>query len=653
MAKVFTITEGLENMGALRTGGQGSVYKARRTGEIITAVKLLPTPILSENPEDKHFRDFQNEVQKLKKVNEVPNPNVVKILSSGITETGAFPFIEMEFIEGPDLEELLKPPHDAIFTIKEASKVADQLSCALAHCHKVDVKHGDIKSNNVKFNLHTGNYVLLDFGLAAMSDEQRRTSLRHAGAIEFMAPEQNEGVMLFQTDVYSFGVILFELLAGVVPFPLQGAGESARNAVRLAHMETAPPDLLELRRQHMPESWPEAKKEHEMQVPEWLVSMIYRCLEKRFENRFANGMQLHDYIVLNSTLSASKIEKSGDQLAALQAENTRLRRDKEQLQQLLAQYQEADRNNKLELQRLRASAPRPTTVQRTVYTEAPPPVSRKKFRFPAWLILLLLIGALVAILTLVKGNSSEPQTASNDSGQAQRPRSIVGQYKVVASRAYFHNEPDGDTRRTAYMVPSNDIVAALDDRNGFIYTEFTNSRGQTSKGWINKKDLMPLDEWLRREQEAPQEANLTPEDINSQLADARRMLENNQLKEALYIYKFLSEQEVPEAMFQYGNLALQRRNEDIDCGKGFVLLEKASDKGYAPAKRTLGFLYVFADNKEVLRINDYDRCSYDRNVFKGTRLLYEAVSAGDTTAKRLLDELNLRRDQQPADSVPQ
>jgi serine/threonine protein kinase len=652
MAKVFTITEGLENMGALRTGGQGSVYKARRTGEIITAVKLLPTPILSENPEDKHFRDFQNEVQKLKKVNQVPNPNVVKILNSGITETGAFPFIEMEFIEGPDLEELLKPPHDPLFTIKEASKVADQLSCALAHCHKVDVKHGDIKSNNVKFNLHTGNYVLLDFGLAAMSDEQRRTSLRHAGAIEFMAPEQNEGVMLFQTDVYSFGVILFELLAGQVPFPLQGGGESARNAVRLAHMETAPPDLLTLRRQHLPESWPEAKKEHEMQVPEWLVGMVYRCLEKRFENRFINGMQLHDYIVMNSTLTASKIEKSGDQLAALQAENTRLKRDKDQLQQLLAQYQEADRTNKQELQRLRASAPRPTTVQRTVYSEAPP-VRRKKFRIPAWLILLLLIGALVAALTLFKGSGDEPQTASNDSGQAQRPRSIIGQYKVVASRAYFHNEPEAGSRRTAYMVPSNDIVAALDDRNGFVYTEFTNSRGQTSKGWISKKDLMPLDEWLRREQEAPQEVNLTPEDINAQLADARRMLENNQVKEALYIYKYLTEQEVPEAMFQYGNLALQRKNEDIDCGKGFVLLEKASDKGYAPAKRTLGFLYIFGDNKEILRINDYDRCSYDRNVFKGTKLLYEAVSAGDTTAKRLLDELNLRRDEQRTDTVPQ
>ncbi len=74
MSKVFTITEGLENMGALRTGGQGSVYKGRRTGTIITAVKLLPTPIHTESAEDKNFRNFQNEVEKLKKVNETTQP---------------------------------------------------------------------------------------------------------------------------------------------------------------------------------------------------------------------------------------------------------------------------------------------------------------------------------------------------------------------------------------------------------------------------------------------------------------------------------------------------------------------------------------------------------------------------------------------------
>src|ERR1700748_352137 len=100
MSKVFTIAEGLENMGALRTGGQVSVYKGRRIGPIISAVKLLPTPVHSESTDDKNYRNFLNEVEKLKKVNEIPNPNVVKILNSGITESGSVPFIQIRFLRG-------------------------------------------------------------------------------------------------------------------------------------------------------------------------------------------------------------------------------------------------------------------------------------------------------------------------------------------------------------------------------------------------------------------------------------------------------------------------------------------------------------------------------------------------------------------------
>ncbi len=336
MARIFTITEGVENMGALKTGGQGSVYKGRRIGEIITAIKILPTPIYSESGDDKNFTSFQNEVQKLKKVNEDANPNVVTILSSGITESGNFPFIEMEYIEGPDLGELLTPPHEMIFTIKEALKVAEQLSNALAHCHRVDVKHGDIKSNNVKFNTQNGNYILLDFGLSVMSDEQRRTSLRQAGAVEFMAPEQHEGQLFFETEVYSFGVIMFELLSGTVPFPVKDNGETARNAVLVAHLETAPPNLLSLRQQSLPATWSDVKKTEEMQVPEWLLSMIYKCLEKNPADRFKNGVVLHEYIVRNSILAAGHTEWGADRVIKLEQENEKLIKENKALQQQLA-----------------------------------------------------------------------------------------------------------------------------------------------------------------------------------------------------------------------------------------------------------------------------------------------------------------------------
>ncbi|TSD67252.1 serine/threonine protein kinase [Inquilinus sp. KBS0705] len=322
MSKVFTITEGLENLGALRTGGQGSVYKGRRMGAILTAVKLLPTPIHSESLEDKNYRNFSNEVAKLQKVNEEPNPNVVKILSSGITESGSLPYIEMEYIEGPDLCELLQPPHEKIFMLQEVIRVAYQLASALAHCHKFGIKHGDVKSNNVKYNVNTGNYVLIDFGLAIMSEEERRSSMRHAGAIEFMAPEQHDGQMLLQTDVYSYGVILYELLTGQVPFLLSGNGDTGRNSVMLAHMEAPVPDLVAARKAAIPHSWTVTKQSIEAQVPQWLLQIVTTCLQKNPEDRYKSGIELHEAIISGS-LSGDKQGQQG----ILLSENERLQNE--------------------------------------------------------------------------------------------------------------------------------------------------------------------------------------------------------------------------------------------------------------------------------------------------------------------------------------
>jgi serine/threonine protein kinase len=532
MGKIFTIAEGLENMGAIRTGGQGSVYKGRRTGEIISAVKLLPTPIHTEDTNDKNYRDFLNEVEKLKKVNQVPNPNVVKILSSGLTESGSFPFIEMEFIEGPDLQELLESPADPVFTIHELVKVATQLSNALAHCHKLGIKHGDIKSNNVKLNIYTGNYVLLDFGLAIMSDEQRRTSLRHAGAIEFMAPEQNEGQMLFQSDVYSFGVILYELLAGTVPFPLNDKGETARNKVMISHMEEPVPDVLSLRRKNVPKTWDSSKQESEMRVPAWLLETIDRCLEKQVTRRFKNGVELHESIIRNYTADIGSSE-------AMAAKNSRLEAENEDLRARLLLLSEQDTaavyaSSTGDPDKISISKPlfylillallgclglagysllkrpdtggepaivnQPDTLSADTASVEEEPVRRVKDNHDKEIRALIdsiqqsdeLADTLAPSADGAPGGEVAPETSQPEpaASSSTETSSRAPKYTLSANRAYFYSEASENSQMNNFLARSNNPeLTALDDRNGFIYVVFFTKDGLVTKGWLRKRDL--------------------------------------------------------------------------------------------------------------------------------------------------------------------
>lgn len=544
MAKVFTITEGLENLGALKSGGQGSVYKARKTGEIITAIKILPTPIYSETEDDKHFISFQNEVQKLKKVNEVPNPNVVSIIASGITSSGNLPYIEMEYIEGADLGELLKPPYDAVFTIKETIKVADHLANALAHCHQANIKHGDIKSNNVKFNQRTGNYILLDFGLSVMSDEQRRTSIRYAGAIEFMAPEQSGGETLFETDIYSFGIILFELLAGTVPFPLTNKGEMARNAVMLAHLETMPPDIISLRSNSLPDSWSNDKREREMQVPAWLLSMIYKCLEKDPAKRFKDGAELQEFIHFGTVREERKKVAPVPvvETAMLRIDESVWRKEIHKLQTQLAEKDELLTELQIQI----------GNRDKALYDASYPnhSASSTKSGFSKMLIFVVLAAALgfagfagykvffdprenikpqaivpddpilpekidsasmpvnkpVKKITLKPVNNPTPipdkeNNEPNDqpkvepeSGSDTKNLSRVNEYEII-NTAYFYNKPDVGSKSNVFLTAGSVELTTLDETSDFIYVALTGSNGKTTKGWLSRKDFILANEY--------------------------------------------------------------------------------------------------------------------------------------------------------------
>lgn len=514
MSKVFTITEGLENLGALSTGGQGSVYKGKRIGTIITAVKIMPTPIHTESEDDKNFIKFKNEVEKLKKVNEVPNPNVVKILGSGLTESGSFPFIEMEYIEGPDLEKLLMPPHAPIFTIQEVIKLAEQLANALAHCHRVSIKHGDIKSNNVKFNNETGNYVLLDFGLAIMSDEQRRTSLRHAGAVEFMAPEQHDGEMFFQTDIYSYGIILYELLAGTVPFPLINKNESSRNQVMISHMEAQVPDLINLRRNRLPESWNEEKKQKEMNVPQWLLDVIKKCLEKSPEKRYANGAALQDAIVHRGTdfnapvklaASPAPLFEKEEIIPASKSDEVRLSKPVFAIMILsivilgmLSAYGlliNGDDRNKQAVADTTNTPPVDTT--RTAALPLPDTTTQIQ---P---VTIDTAAQKAEIDSLRKEYEAQIAASAKRAEAEAKAKEAAGtfivsegkKYQLPKGTVYFYEAANGNSHRSGVLgLWNNAKFNVIEEDNGFIYVTHTNKDGQTTRGWLNKNDLKEIKE---------------------------------------------------------------------------------------------------------------------------------------------------------------
>ncbi|WEK21703.1 MAG: serine/threonine-protein kinase [Candidatus Pedobacter colombiensis] len=512
MSKVFTITEGLENLGALSTGGQGSVYKGKRVGTIITAVKIMPTPIHTESEDDKNFIKFKNEVEKLKKVNEVPNPNVVKILGSGLTESGSFPFIEMEYIEGPDLEKLLMPPHSPIFTIHEVIKLAEQLANALAHCHRVGIKHGDVKSNNVKFNTDTGNYVLLDFGLAIMSDEQRRTSLRHAGAVEFMAPEQHDGEMFFQTDIYSYGIILYELLAGTVPFPLINKNESSRNQVMVSHIEAAVPDLMALRRNRLPESWDLEKKKKEMHVPQWLLQVIHKCLEKNPEKRYANGAALQDAIIHRGgeLVEAAKLVASPNSFYQKEVKpETPTSSDDISLSKpvfaimilsiiilgMLSAYGLFMKNDGGNHQAVLDTAATAKVDTSSVVPEYH--VDTTTQMQPVQID----TAAQKAEIDSLKKEYEAQMAASAKAAEAKAKETgpiIVSEgkkYQLPKGVVYFYEAANGNSPKNGVLgLWNNAKFNVIEEDNGFIYVTHTNKDGQVTKGWLNKNDLKEVKE---------------------------------------------------------------------------------------------------------------------------------------------------------------
>ena len=216
------------------SGGMSSVFKARDTLlERRVALKVLH-PHFTED--DAYVERFRREARA---VAQLSHPNIVTVIDRG--EDEGRQFIVFELVEGRTLKEILD--EEGRLPARRALEIAIQVARGLAFAHEEGLVHRDVKPQNVILN-GDGRAKVTDFGIARSLDVQGVTqSGTVLGTSNYIAPEQASGQAVDRrTDVYSLGVVLFELLTGEVPFP----GESFV-AVAMQHVHEPPPSLLDAR----------------------------------------------------------------------------------------------------------------------------------------------------------------------------------------------------------------------------------------------------------------------------------------------------------------------------------------------------------------------------------------------------------------------
>ena len=196
----------LEELGR---GGMGVVYKAHDTKlDRMVAIKTLPRQIASNREE--HER-FSREARAAAALN---HPNIATIYS--IEEYDGETFIVMEYIEGTELKERLR---SGPFSIEEALEYGLQIARGLQAAHKKGIVHRDVKSANIMIS-ETGQAKVMDFGLAKVRGAAQVTREgTTVGTAAYMSPEQARGEDVdHRSDIWSFGVVLYEMLTGRPPF---------------------------------------------------------------------------------------------------------------------------------------------------------------------------------------------------------------------------------------------------------------------------------------------------------------------------------------------------------------------------------------------------------------------------------------------------
>ncbi|WP_437953140.1 serine/threonine-protein kinase [Sorangium sp. So ce296] len=258
----------------LATGGMGVIYRGEQIAlERQVAIKVL-TPTNSSNQIDPNFhKRFFLEASILARLQ---HPNIVTVFDYGRVENMEPEryFMAMEFLEGETLFRRLRKA--GRLSAPDAMGVARQIARGLREAHKHGVVHRDLKPSNVMLvpGEDTGELVkILDFGLVkVLADDSEELTQQGSflGSPRFMSPEQiSHGKVDLRTDVYSLGVIVYQMLCGKVPFEAQNSVQ-----ILIAHLQQPVPRMRE--------------RNPEADVPEPLEAFVLRCLSKDPEGRPAN-----------------------------------------------------------------------------------------------------------------------------------------------------------------------------------------------------------------------------------------------------------------------------------------------------------------------------------------------------------------------------
>ena len=238
-------------------GGMSSVYKARDSLlERHVALKILHEQYSSDEDFVERFK------REARSVAQLQHPNIVTVIDRG--EEEGRQYIVFEYIDGENLKECVV--RKGRLEVREALEIADEVARGLAFAHQNGIVHRDVKPQNVLLN-GDGRAKVTDFGIARTVEMDGMTQTGTVlGTSNYIAPEQATGQRVdAHSDVYSLGAVLYELLAGEVPFP----GESFV-AVAMKHVHEPPPNLLDVRKD----------------VPPRVAAAVDRALEKDPELRF-------------------------------------------------------------------------------------------------------------------------------------------------------------------------------------------------------------------------------------------------------------------------------------------------------------------------------------------------------------------------------